>query len=384
MSSRPPFSTLDRYILQQTGGTFISVFAIVLSLMIVEHLPRLLAIVSHSGDKAFVVVQSVVALVPEYAAIGLLVGLYLSIALTIRRFSLRGELDIVQATGMSTSRWMRIPALLAIASAGMALWIQGWIMPVGEARLSELGRRLQDGQFGFDLEAGTFIELGKDTTLRFANVDPYSHELRGVFFRTTNRTFTATRGRLGFGLADDVLVDLVDGRVLDAGSGQSLAFSRFHFDNAQRNVKEVPQKEAGERRKRMTLPALLASRDHADNAAGWARLLWPAFALLVPFLAAVLGKPMRRSKAALGIMLGLVVLVTFIHSTALVAATASPSPWVLALLASGAWAALIWGFVVGERRWGAGYIDRWLLNALPRPKFPRRPGQHRQPARTGA
>jgi lipopolysaccharide export LptBFGC system permease protein LptF len=362
---------MDRYVLRQTAGTFVSVFAIVLSLMIVEHFPRLLGIVSHSGNKAFVVFQSILALLPEYTGVGLLFGLYLSVALTIRRLSLRCELDVVQATGMPVSRLMRIPALLAVGVAGMMLWTQGWLMPAGEARLSELSRRLQDGQFGMDLEAGKFIDLGKGTTLRFADVDPETHTLRNVFLSTPERTITASRGRLGFAFTNDVLVDLTDGRALEVGNDRSLSFSRFQFDSRQRRADHSVQPSGDERRKRTILPRLLSSRDHVDSAAGWSRLLWPSFALLIPFLATVLGKPMRRSSSSLGAMLGVVLLVMFIRSAEFVAASGSSHPEVVAMLTCGGWAVVIWGFVLGERRWGAGYIDRALLNAVRRAKFAR-------------
>jgi lipopolysaccharide export LptBFGC system permease protein LptF len=259
---------------------------------------------------------------------------------------------------------MRIPVLLSILLAGAMLWTQGWLMPAGEARLGELSERLQQGQFGLDLEPGNFIDLGRDVTLKFTDVDPDTHELRGVFFRTSDRTFTATRGRIGFGLSSDVFVDLEDGRALDPANDQLLSFAHFHFDSGKSGIQNETDNGSSDRRKGMTLPELLASRDNADAAAGWARLLWPAFTLLVPLLALVLGKPMRRSNAALGVMLGLVLLVMFVRSTGLVAATASSHPAIVAFAAFGAWVAVVWGFVRGERRWGAGFVDRLLLDAV--------------------
>lgn len=366
MRLRPAFTTLDRYLVKQVGGTLVSVFAIVISLMIFEHFPRLLEVVSLSGRKTYVVVQSMMALLPEYAGLGLLFGLYLAIALTVRRLSLRGELDIVQATGISTYRWMRFPAFLTIAIAGLMLWNQGWLMPAGERRLSELGQRLEGGQFGYDLKAGEFTDIGRGITLRFADVDPDTGELRGVFFHTAHTTFTASRGRLGFNFTNHVLIDLEQGRALNGSNGQSLSFNAFRFDSGEHVGDRDKPVDITERRKGMRLPALLSSDDSGDFALACSRLLWPAFTLMVPFLAAALGKPMRRSSSALGLMSGIVLLVMFTRSTGFVAATGSGHPGLVALAIAAIWTAVISIVVWGERRWGEGYIDRWLVKGTRR------------------
>jgi lipopolysaccharide export system permease protein len=363
---RPAFTTLDRYLLKQVAGTFVSVFAIVISLMIFEHFPRLLDVVSLSGRKTYVVVQSMMALLPEYAGLGLLFGLYLAIALTVRRLSLRGELDIVQASGISTYRWMRFPAVLTIVIAGLMLWNQGWLMPAGERRLSELGQRLEGGQFGYDLKAGEFTDLGRGITLRFADVDPGTGELRGVFFHTAHTTFTASRGRLGFNFTNHVLIDLEQGRALNGSNGQSLSFNAFRFDSGEHVGDKDKPVDITERRKGMRLPALLSSDDSGDFALACSRLLWPAFTLMVPFLAAALGKPMRRSSSALGLMSGIVLLVMFTRSTSFVAATGSGHPGLVALAIAAIWMAVVSVIVWGERRWGEGHIDQWLVKGTRR------------------
>jgi lipopolysaccharide export system permease protein len=363
MRLRPALTTLDRYLLRQAAGTLASVFGIVISLMLFEHLPRLFAIVRLSGRKSYIVVQSMVALLPEYAGVGLLFGLYLAIALTVRRLSLRNELDIVEASGIPASRWMRFPALLTLVVAGLLLLNQGWLMPLGERRLSELGRGMESGQFGFDLEAGKFTDLGNGVTVKFEGVDPFTNELRDVFFHTPDKTFTASRGRLGFDFANHVLVDLENGRTLNGNDGRSLSFSRFHFDSGGHEASGEKSAGKAERRKAMDLPALLTSSDPGDRATGWSRLLWPAFALMIPLLAAVLGKPLRRTSSSLGLMAGLILLVMFTRSTGFVATTGAAWPRLVALGIGVAWLATMGIAVWGERRWGAGYVDGWLLKA---------------------
>ena len=368
---RPVYSSLDRYLLGQVTATLVSVFAIVISLMLFEHLPRLFDIVRLSGRKGYIVVQSMIGLLPEYGGIGLLFGLYLAIALTVRRLSLRGELDVIEATGVPSYRWMRFPTVLALLVAFLLLLNQGWLMPSGENRLNRIGQQMESGTFGFDLEAGQFIDLGNGVTVRFDGVDRETSKLSGVFFRTPDTTFTASQGRLGFDYGGHVLVDLDDGRSVNDDNGNSLSFSRFHFDSGGRSPEDKPAIDDEARRKGTALPALLSSQDPGDRAVAYSRLMWPAFALLIPFLATVLGKPQRRTSSSLGLMLGLVLLVVFTRSTGLVATTPSIHPAAVVAQVGAAWLVTVGLVLRGERQFGAGYVDGWLLRLLGRLKWNR-------------
>ena len=359
---RPFLSVLDRYLLTSVAVTLGAVFGLVIALMLFEHLPRLFDLVHLSGRKSYIVAESMASLLPEYCGIGLLFGLYLAIALTVRRLALRAELDVIEASGVSVTRWMRFPALLAIMVASLLLGIQGWLVPAGERRLAELGRGLENGTFGYDLAPGELIPLGKGVTLRFEGVDPLTGGLRRIFFRTGQTIFTASSGRFGFDFQGDVLADLENGRSVNGANGQSVAFSRFHFDSG-RIAHQAEATEAGERRKRTMLPALLGSSDATDRAVAWSRMMWAAFALLVPALAVVLGKPARRSASGLGLMAGLVLLVLFIRTAGLVATSAQHPGWFAAAAMAG-WLAAAFALLWGERRAGPGYVDIALRKLL--------------------
>lgn len=357
---RPLIATLDRYLLVNVAGTLTSVFAIVLSLMLFEHLPRLFTIVSLTGRKTYIVAESMISLLPEYAGIGLLFGLYLATALTTRRLSLRGELDIFEAAGVSPCRWFRFPMLVALAIAVLLLWTQGWLVPAGERRLAELGRQLESGRFGYQLETGQFIDLGDGITVRFERVEPTTGKLADVFFKAGGATFTANRGRLGMDMTGHVIVDLENGRMINSRNSQSLEFSRFHFDSDGRSGNKDKAADQAQRLNGTALPALLISHDAPDRAEAYSRLLWPIFALLVPVAGFVLGKSSRRAGSSLGLMAGLILVVLFVRTAGFVASTRMESPGYLASIVAAGWAATAGLLVYGERRWGAGYVDSWL------------------------
>ncbi|MGZ3233870.1 MAG: LptF/LptG family permease [Croceibacterium sp.] len=364
---RSPLSTLDRYLLANVAGTLGSVFGIVIALLMFEHLPRLFDIVRLSGRKAYVVVESMISLLPEYAGIGLLFGLYLAIALTVRRLSLRDELDVIEATGVSRRRWMRTPVLTAALVAGLLLWTEGWLMPAGERRIDNLSHRMLGGAFGYDLERGQFTDLGKGVAIKFDRIEPSAGGLGGVFVRNGATTFAARHGRLAFDFRGNLLVELAEGLSLNRATGQALSFARFKL------VTGGPTKGAApsppDERKLESLPSLLGSGKPADSAAGWSRLLWPVFALLIPMLAVVLGKPAQRTSHTTGLMSGLVLLVLFIRTAGMVETTRLVHPAVLAIAVALGWAAVVALLVRGERHWGAGYVDvalRRIVRSLAR------------------
>ena len=66
---------------------------------------------------------------------------------------------------------MRMPRVLTMLIAGLILVNQGWIMPAGESRLSQIGHRMAMGDFGYNIEAGEFIELGSGNVLTFRGVE---------------------------------------------------------------------------------------------------------------------------------------------------------------------------------------------------------------------
>jgi len=353
-----PLLALDRYVLRQVLGTMFSVVAAVMSLMILEHLPRLLEITRFSAHRGYIVSQTVAGLLPEYGGIGLLVGLFLGIALTVRRLAIRGELDVLEACGVAPLRWMRLPLALAAAVGIVTMVNQGWLMPAGEIRLAEIGERMAEGEFGHQLQAGQFIDLGSQNVLMFKHVDAASGEIGGLFLRTKQTTFTARRGRFWQLPSGATAIELRDGRAIQRQTAGVLDFSYFYY-RVDGGPNERGMKAKADLLSRADIGRLLAAGTAHSRSAVYGRCLWASLALLIPLMALVLGKPARRQSGAVGILVGMILLVLGLKMTTPLIDGSARDPELLAAGILITWSLFVCGLIWAEKVLGQGFVDRW-------------------------
>jgi lipopolysaccharide export system permease protein len=354
MSSR----VLDRYILSQVLGTLWGALAVVMSLMVLEHLPRLFEITRLSGHRGYIVLHTVSGLLPEYGGIGLLVGLFLGIALTIRKLALRGELDVIEACGIAPLRWMRFPLAVAALASLLAIANQGWLVPAGEVKLAEIGQRMEDGEFGHRLPAGQFIDLGSGSTLLFQQVDAANGELVAMFLRTEGNTYTAGRGRFWLLRSGAPAIDLRNGQVIQGPTDGVLHFARFQYrgDDRESTSNTVSGNEA---LKRADIETLWENGSTSNRSVVYGRCLWGVLVLLIPLLALHLGKPPRRQAGAVGILVGLIALVLGLKMITPLIDGYSSKPEFLATGILASWGLFATGLVWAEKVFGQGFVDLW-------------------------
>jgi lipopolysaccharide export system permease protein len=349
---------LDRYILRQMLGTMGSVLAVVISLMILEHLPRLLEITSQSGHRAYIVAHTVAGLLPEYGGIALPVGLLLGIALTVRKLTLRGELDVIEACGIAPSRWMRFPILLSATVSLLTIINQGWLAPAGESRIAEIGQRMADGEFGHRLQASQFIDLGSGNTLLFERIDAATGDLVELFLRADGSTFTARRGRFWQLPSGATAIELRDGQAVQDGDARVLDFARFTYRvDAAEDASDEASTDA--LLKRVDIGLLWADGSTSSRSAVYGRCLWAALVLFVPLLALILGKPPRRQLGAVGILAGVICLVLGLKMVAPLIDGHAGEPEVLAVGILATWGVFVFGLIRAERVFGQGFVDLW-------------------------
>lgn len=348
---------IDRYILGLSLGTLGSVVGIIMSLMVLEHIPRLIDIARLSGKRGYIVGETVLGLLPEYGGIGVLVGLYLSIALAIRKLEMRGELAVIEAAGIGPWRWMRMPILLTVVAAGFLMVNQGWLVPRGEQKLALIAQKMARGDFGHVLSAGDFHQLGTQATLYFDDIDEADFSLSGVMVLDDERVYSARRGKLSIAANGEALLRLSGGQVLDRQGGAILTFEELVIRRGAETGEARDGTAGGRSDRSRTLDALWQSDIPADRAAAYARLLWVGLALLTPALAFAVGRPPVRSTSPLGLILGLCLLVAFLKSMSLTEAADSlvPPSGAIALLA--AWIGIVASLVEWQRQCGNGALD---------------------------
>lgn len=363
MRARP--AILDRYILTQVLAAMGAVLAIVMSLMVLEHLPRMIEITRWSGHRGEVIGRTVLGLMPEYAGIGVMVGLFLGIGLTVRKLALRGELDVMAAFGVPARRWMRLPAGLAVLMALATLLNQGWLIPAGERQLKQVGQEVMLGKFGQRLPAQSFVDVGSGAVLHFTGYDETTGELLGLFVQTGGQVLSAARGRIWIGLDGGVELDLQDGQILFADGKRVLVFSSFH-----QQIGAVQSAPIAERTsavlKQTDIADLWVGGSDAERAAVYGRSLIALLILTLPTLANVLGKPPRRSASAFGLLVGLVLLVAALKLVSPLTAGHVSNPEVAALAIAGLGTGVMFCLIMGEQTLGEGFIDRWARIALAR------------------
>lgn len=364
---------LDGYMLRQAIGTLASVILIVMSLMVLEHLPRLIDVTRLSGHRGYIVMQTVRGLLPEYGGIGLLVGLYLAIALSVRRLSMRGEIEAIEASGIGPMRWMRPVMGLAALCSGVMLLNQGWLMPAGEARLAEIGRRMEIGEFGYNLTAGQFIDLGEGMILSFRGVDRNSEggSLSGLFLRTGDQAYSAAQGNLTIAPDGQAIVELRDGQSVGHSDGRVMRFSRIVFQTSSPALRERAADRPQVELRQQPLDSLISGGSDGERAAAYGRMLWALLVALAPVIAFVLGRPPKRRSGALGVFAGLALIVTFIKTIALLVDGTTAVPELMALAIAGGWIAVAALLLWLHRRLGSGWFDEWavrLVSRIPRPR----------------
>lgn len=339
------------------------VLTIVMILMMLEHLPRLLEATRFSGHRGYIVANSVVGLLPEYGGIGLPVGFFLGVALTVRRLALRGELDVIEACGIAVSRWMRLPFTLAAAVSMLSLANQGWLVPAGEATIAEIYDRAANGDFGHRFQAGQLIELGSGKILLFEQVDAVNGDIIGLFLHTEEQTFTARRGRLWQRRSGAMDIELRDGQVVQPQAARVVEFDRLLF--SVEGSDSIPDTGAGDSSlKRADIGSLWVHGTMSSRSVVYGRCLWAALVLFLPPLALTLGKPPRRQAGAAGILVGMILLVLGLKMVSPLMDGHARQPEALAVGILGTWGLFVAGLIRAEKVFGQGFVDLWAGRIL--------------------
>lgn len=336
----PVTGRLVRYLFARTVHSFAIVLLVAFMLLCIDESVRLFHLVINNNAPAGLVAMMLVNLFPEYLALALPVGFFLSILLLVRQLSLNCELDVIQASGLSVGQIMAPFVVLGVILSAVTAYLGGVVQPKSEYRFQKLGHSVQQQVLGSRLQAGRFVTLPDRAVLRFSAIDATGHQGRGLFFASCDagpcQYFSARRGAL---LADEQRG--YARLVLDDGQGlveQPQEATPLAFDFSRLTLPLVlPEMSAFRPRPALGNEATtaeiwsalgkegaLTAERRADYRARLVSRLVQALALpVLPFLAFALGIANRRRRAYAGAAIGLLILVGYIEAVQLATSLAA-------------------------------------------------------------
>ncbi len=306
----------------------LAVFVIAASLLLLDKMLKLFDFVATEGGPVSVVFSMLANLLPEYASLAIPLGLMLGILIAFRRLATSSELDVMRAVGLSYTRLLRTPYMMAIGLAMLNLLIVGYVEPLSRYYYERMEFELRTGALGASIKVGEFNSLKDRMALRIEQSRDDGRELIGIFVRLTGSkgevlSITARQGRF---LAlrsnpDTVILRLTDGQIIQDEpkvSPRVLGFSQHDLPIDLPAVEKFRQRGGIERE--YFLPELLrigwsktsSAKDRAIVRASLNyRLAEVVMILLLPLLAVALAVPPKRSNSGLGVFVSIVMVVAY-------------------------------------------------------------------------
>ena len=325
--------SIDRYMARLIAVPLFSTLIIAAMLLVLDRMRRLFDFVATEGGPISVVWQMLANLLPEYFGLGIPIGLLLGCLLAFRRLATSSELDVLRAVGVGYNRLLFVPYIYAVVLAVLNLAIVGYIQPQARFQYERLRYELRTGALGASIKVGEFTTFPTQNgipgpTVRIEQSRNEGRELFGIFLQQTDRkgntlAATAEQGKfLGTANPDEIVFQLTKGTLIRTEVGvASPRVLRFDLWNIPIPLpKSDPFRGRGGRNLERTLPEL-AKLGRASNkdeelrdtsrAAFHFRLTEVAAMFLLPMLAMALGVPPKRSSSALGVFVGIVMIVTY-------------------------------------------------------------------------
>jgi lipopolysaccharide export system permease protein len=319
---------IDRYLARSIAVPLLGTLILAAMLLVLDKMLRLFDFVVTAGGPVSVVWRMLANLLPEYFSLGIPIGLMLGILLAFRKLALSSELDALRGIGIGFGRLLRVPYAYAGALMLLNLAIVGYIEPYSRYRYEGLRFDLRSGALGASIKVGEFNRLGRRLTLRIDSSENEGTQLRGIFVQVDDRSgtsiaATAEAGRfLSTDDPDTILFRLRKGRLIQQSpkfaAPRTLSFESYDLPI---NLPAVDRfRSRGHEHEELTLNELFregygggaTGRDRlAAQANLHFRLVEVVMMLMLPLLAVALAVPPKRSSSALGIFVGIVIVVAY-------------------------------------------------------------------------
>jgi len=321
-------SLIDRYLARTIAVPLLGTLILAAMLLVLDKMLRLFDFVVMAGGPVSVVWRMLANLLPEYFSLGIPIGLMLGILLAFRKLALSSELDALRGMGIGFGRLLRVPYFYAAALMLLNLAIVGYIEPYSRYRYEGLRFDLRSGALGASIKVGEFNRLGKRLTLRIDSSEEKGTRLGGIFVQVDDRSgtsvvATAETGRfLSTDDPDTILFRLGKGRLIQQSpkfpAPRTLSFDSYDLPI---NLPAVDRfRSRGHEHQELTLNELVGEAygggtTGKDRLAAESnlhfRLVEVVMMLMLPLLAVALAVPPKRSSSALGIFVGIVIVVAY-------------------------------------------------------------------------
>ena len=325
----PQVGLIDRYLARSIAVPLLGSLILAAMLLILDKMLRLFQYVVDAGGPVSVVWRMLASLLPEYLALGIPIGLMLGILLAFRKLALSSELDALRGIGVGYGRLLRIPYAYAIPLMLLNIGIVGYLEPYSHYRYEGLRFDLKSGALGAAIKVGEFNQLGKHLTLRIDRSEKKGTQLHGIFVQMEDKgsavAATAEHGRfLSTDDPDTILFRLTKGRLIQDSpkfaTPRTLAFDVYDLPISLPMIDQF-RGRGGNKSDELYLHELwrlgygggAGSEEQKLRAQSTLnfRLVEVVMMLMLPLLAVALAVPPKRSSSALGIFVGILVVVAY-------------------------------------------------------------------------
>ena len=319
---------IDRYLAKSIAIPLIGTLILAAMLLVLDKMLRLFDFVVNTGGPVSVVWRMLANLLPEYFSLGIPIGLLLGILLAFRKLALSSELDALRGIGVGFGRLLRVPYMFAIGLMLLNIVLVGYLEPYSNYRYEGLRFDLRSGALGASIKVGEFNRLGKKLTLRIDKSEEHGTRLQGIFVQVdqSDESIAATAQSGRFLSTDDpqvILFRLHNGRLVQQSpkypAPRTLTFNTYDLpitvpaiDQFRRRGMDYEELYFNELF-RLGYGGGAATREQQLGAQANFnfRVVEILMMTMPPVLAVPLAVPPKRSNSALGIFIGIVMVVAY-------------------------------------------------------------------------
>lgn len=319
---------LNQYLLKKSAINIGGLIVFAIAVLLLERLLRIFEVVSNSINPASDATSMIVNLLPHYLGIAVPMALLLGVIITVDRFSRSSELTAAMGAGISLMHMTKPFLLIATIFAGLTLFIEGYMQPVGRYNYRQVVHMVKQQSFTAALRQGTFTPVGNWTF--FAGTEKPGNAIGPIFIYQklkaddgsgSIRITSAQEGQLSvregsnepvLRLAEGQTYQILPSRQLDGdfsfeASAIAGAATVENFRSRGEDERELTSLELYNNRHGDVYEKLDVS---VNNAALHLRLGRAMLLILLPFIAVPFGLNYGRNPSSAGIFVGVIMLVS--------------------------------------------------------------------------